>query len=414
MALTMTINLKQIKVRDLFDGYVNNDEDGVWAYHGRLSVRPRYQREFIYSEKEEIAVIETVKKGFPLNVMYWAIARNEKGDKILNDKGEEMYELMDGQQRTISICEFLNNKLVVNFQKFFNIQKSTPNIADDILNYDLQVYICDGEVSDKLNWFRTINISSKELTDQELLNAQYVGEWLTKAKEYFSKTGCLAQETIVTRGHKASDYMTGTPIRQDYLSTVLIWIADYKGLPARTKQGDSYMAEHQGDTDAGDIKSYYVCILDWISGKFKNYRKEMKGLPWGIYYNNYQRGKYKGQIIEKSADEIEDEIAKLIDDDEIDGNIKGIYEYIIDGEEKHLSLRSFDRKIAAKIYEKQKYTCPYCEKKIGGHTYPEGKHSYELKDMEADHIIPWSKGGKTEESNCQLLCKWHNGHKSDN
>lgn len=412
MALTMTIKLENIKLRELFDGYVNSDEDGVVGYHGRLDIRPKYQREFIYDTKEQIAVIDTIKKGFPLNTMYWAVARDEKGQKILKN-GEETYELMDGQQRTISACEFLNNKLVVNYQKFFNIQKSTPNIAEDILNYELQVYICDGEVSDKLAWFRTINIAGKPLTEQELLNAQYTGEWLTKAKYWFSKTGCSAQETIVTKGHKAADYMNGSPIRQDYLSTVLKWIADYKGLPARTDEGDAYMAEHQGDADAGDIKSYYTAVIDWIGGKFKAYRKEMKGLPFGLYFNRYQRGELKGQIIEKNADEIETEIARLIADDEV-GPIKGIYEYIIDGEEKHLSLRQFDEKTARKVYEKQHGICPYCEKKIGGHTYPDGKNIYEFKDMEADHILPWSKGGKTEEDNCQMLCKWHNGHKSDN
>jgi hypothetical protein len=412
MALTMTIKLENIKLRDLFDGYVNSDEDGVVGYHGRLDIRPKYQREFIYDTKEQIAVIDTIKKGFPLNTMYWAVARDEKGQKILKN-GEETYELMDGQQRTISACEFLNNKLVVNYQKFFNIQKSTPNIAEDILNYELQVYICDGEVSDKLAWFRTINIAGKPLTEQELLNAQYTGEWLTKAKYWFSKTGCSAQETIVTKGHKAADYMNGSPIRQDYLSTVLKWIADYKGLPARTDEGDAYMAEHQGDADAGDIKSYYTAVIDWIGGKFKAYRKEMKGLPYGLYFNRYQRGELIGQIIEKNADEIETEIARLIADDEV-GPIKGIYEYIIDGEEKHLSLRQFDEKTARKVYEKQHGTCPYCEKKIGGHTYPDGKNIYEFKEMEADHVLPWSKGGKTQEDNCQMLCKWHNGHKSDN
>ena len=130
MSLTMSIELKQIKLRDLFDGYVNDDENGVVGFHGRLDIRPKYQREFIYNDKEQVAVIDTVKKGFPLNTMYWAIARDQNGEKILNDKGEEMYELMDGQQRTISICEFLNNHVVVNFQKFFNIQKSTPDIAE--------------------------------------------------------------------------------------------------------------------------------------------------------------------------------------------------------------------------------------------------------------------------------------------
>lgn len=413
MPLTMSINLTQIKLRDLFDGYVNSDEDGVIGYHGRLDIRPKYQREFIYGEKEQIAVIDTVKQGFPLNTMYWAVARDENGDKILTADGEETYELMDGQQRTISICEFLANHLVVNFQKFFNIQKSTPDIAEKILDYEMQVYICDGTVSDKLAWFKTINIAGKPLTEQELLNAQYVGEWLTKAKEYFSKTNCNAAEFVVIRGKKASDYISGVPIRQDYLSTVLQWIADYQGLTPRSAAGDTYMANHQGDTTATEIKNYYVAVMEWVGSKFKAYRKEMKGLPWGYWYNKYQRGELANNIITKTADEIETEIIRLIGDDEVE-TVKGIYEYIITGEEKYLSLRQFDDKIKRRVYEAQNHKCPYCDQRIGGHTYAQGITEYDYKEMEGDHIVPWSQGGKTEETNCQMLCKWHNSHKSDN
>lgn len=413
MSLSMTINLHQIKLRDVFDGYKNNDEDGVVGYHGRLDIRPKYQREFIYGEKEQIAVIDTVKKGFPLNTIYWAISRDENGDKILDENGEETYELMDGQQRIISVCEFLANHLVVNYQKFFNIQKSTPDIADKILDYELQVYICDGTVSDKLAWFKTINIAGKPLTEQELLNAQYVGEWLTKAKEYFSKTGCNAAEMMVTKGKKASEYMTGSPIRQDYLSTVLQWIADYQKLAPRSSDGDTYMANHQGDETATELKNYYVSVMEWVGSKFKVWRKEMKGLPWGYWYNKYHRGECAGQIIEKNADEIEERIKALIADEEVETTGKGIYEFIIDGEEKHLSLRAFDDKIKRQVYEEQKHKCPYCDIKKGGHTYPTVLKEYEYNEMEGDHIIPWSAGGKTEKNNCQMLCKWHNGHKSD-
>lgn len=412
MALTMSINLTQIKLRDLFDGYKHSDEDGVVGYHGRLDIRPKYQREFIYDDKEKVAVINTVKQGFPLNTMYWAVARDENGQKILDSDGNETYELMDGQQRTISICEFLANHIVVNFQKFFNIQKSTPDIAEKILDYELQVYICDGTVSEKLAWFKTINIAGKPLTEQELLNAQYVGEWLTKAKEYFSKTNCNAAELMVIRGKKASDYMNGSPLRQDYLSTVLQWISDYQGLAPRSSEGDSYMANHQGDATATEIKNYYVAVMEWVGSKFHTYRKEMKGLSWGLWYNKFQRGECAGHIIEKNPNEIEAEIKNLINDDEVQ-SVKGIYEYIIDGEEKHLSLRAFDDKIKRKVYESQHHKCPHCDAHKGGHTYPEGKTEYEYKEMEGDHIVAWSQGGKTEESNCQMLCKWHNGHKSD-
>lgn len=413
MSLTMSIKLTQIKLRDLFDGYVNSDEDGVIGYHGRLDIRPKYQREFIYGEKEQVAVIDTVKQGFPLNTMYWAVARDKNGDKILNADGEETYELMDGQQRTISICEFLANHIVVNFQKFFNIQKSTPDVAEKILDYELQVYICDGSVSDKLAWFKTINIAGKPLTEQELLNAQYVGEWLTKAKEYFSKTNCNAEELMVIRGKKASNYMSGSPIRQDYLSTVLQWIADYQDLTPRSEKGDTYMAEHQGDETASEIKNYYVSVMEWVGSKFKSWRKEMKGLDWGYWYNKVQRGECKNQIISKTADEIESEVQRLIADKDVTSN-KGIYAYIITGEEKHLSIRAFDDEIKMRVYENQQHKCPYCDRAVGGHTYPEGKTEYEYREMEGDHVLPWSQGGHTEESNCQMLCKWHNGHKSDN
>lgn len=413
MALTMSIQLTQIKLRDLFDGYKNSDEDGVIGYHGRLDIRPKYQREFIYGEKEQVAVIDTVKKGFPLNTIYWAVARDEHGNKILDANGNETYELMDGQQRTISICEFLANHIVVNFQKFFNISKSTPDLANKILDYELQVYICDGSVSDKLAWFKTINIAGKPLTEQELLNAQYVGEWLTKAKEYFSKTGCNASELMVIRGRKASDYMNGTPIRQDYLSTVLKWIADYQGLEPRSDSGDTYMANHQGDATATELKNYYVTVMEWIGSKFISYRKEIKGLPFGLWYNKFNRGECSGMIIEHSPSDIEQTIQSLITDDEV-GSIKGIYEYIIDGEEKHLSLRAFDNKTKRKVFEHQKHKCPYCDNAVGGHTYPNGRNEYEFNEMEGDHIVPWSQGGRTEECNCQMLCKWHNGHKSNN
>lgn len=410
--MAMKITPTEIKLRDLFDGYKNDDENGVVGYHGRLDIRPKYQREFIYKDKQQIAVIETIKNGFPLNTMYWAVARDENGNKILDADGNDTYELMDGQQRTISTCEFLANHLVVEFQKFFNIQKSTPDIAQKILDYSLSVYICDGTVSEKLAWFKTINIASVPLTEQELLNAQYVGEWLTKAKEYFSKTGCNAAELMVIRGKKASDYMSGSPIRQDYLSTVLQWIADYQGLTPRNEKGDTYMANHQGDSTATEIKNYYVSVMEWVGSKFKSYRKDMKGLPWGLWYNKYQRGECNGQIISLNSDQIENEIKKLIDDDEV-GPVKGIYEYLIDGAEKHLSLRAFDDKVKRKVYENQNHKCPYCEIKKDGHTYPTDKHEYDYNEMEGDHIVPWSKGGKTEESNCQMLCKWHNGHKSD-
>jgi hypothetical protein len=171
------------------------------------------------------------------------------------------------------------------------------------------------------------------------------------------------------------------------------------------------MANHQGDATATEIKNYYTSVMEWVGSKFNTYRKEMKGLPWGFWYNKMQSEKCAGQIIAKNAEEIETEIKRLIDDEEVE-TVKGIYEYVIDGEEKHLSLRAFDDKTKRKVYENQNHKCPYCDIHKDGHTYPDNKTEYAFNEMEGDHIVAWSQGGKTEESNCQMLCKWHNGHKS--
>ena len=87
----MKIDLHKIPVREVIAGYKDSAEEGVVAYGGKLDIRPKYQREFVYTGKQRDAVLETVKNGFPLNVMYW----------VKTDQGN--FEVMDGQQRTISV-----------------------------------------------------------------------------------------------------------------------------------------------------------------------------------------------------------------------------------------------------------------------------------------------------------------------
>ena len=116
----MKIDLKEITVRELAEGYVDNDEEGVRGYGGKLDIRPPYQREFIYKEKQRDAVINTISKGFPLNVMYWAI----------RDDGS--FEIIDGQQRTISICQYVRGKFSINKIYFKNLQDDKQN---KILDY---------------------------------------------------------------------------------------------------------------------------------------------------------------------------------------------------------------------------------------------------------------------------------------
>ena len=362
----MNIELKKIPVKDVFKGYLDNNEDGVIGFNGKLNIRPKYQREFIYKDKQREAVLNTIKKGFPLNTIYWA------------KNNDETYELLDGQQRTISICSYINGEYSINYQYFHNL---TQGEKDQILNYELMVYICEGSDREKLEWFKVINIAGEKLTDQELRNAVYTGEWLTDAKNHFSKNNCVAYSL-------AKNYMTGSPIRQDYLETAILWITNRDGIEI-----EDYMALFQNEKDASELWIYFQNVINWVNIHFPKYRKEMKGIKWGYYYNKYYTENY-------NPNSLEEEFLKLIVDEDIT-SIRGIYEYLIDGEEKHLSLRAFSVKMKMEAYTKQDGLCKKCSE------------PFDIEDMEGDHITPWSQGGKTIASNCQMLCKHCNRIKSD-
>ena len=149
----MEIKLHEITIRELTAGYEDKGDDGVVAYGGKLDVRPPFQREFVYDDKQRAMVIDTVMKGHPLNVMYWAV--REDGS----------YEIIDGQQRTISICQYVANDYSV---KTRGNMLAYENLQDDeqqkILDYKLLIYICEGTPSEKLEWFETINIAGAVLT----------------------------------------------------------------------------------------------------------------------------------------------------------------------------------------------------------------------------------------------------------
>jgi len=359
----MEIELKEITVRDLANGYQDNEENGVVGFGGKLDIRPPYQREFIYGEKERNAVIDTVTKNFPLNVMYWAV--REDGN----------FEIIDGQQRTISICQYVNGDFSVDGLAIHNL----PNDKrEQILNYELSVYLCSGLESEKLEWFRTINIAGKVLTDQEMRNAVYSGSWVSDAKRYFSKSTCAAYGL-------ASDYLSGSANRQEYFETVIKWISN--------NNINDYMSIHQNNINANELWEYFKDVIAWVEATFTTKRKViMKGIAWGTLYNIY-----KDEVYDTKA--IEEEIAKLILDDDVTKN-SGIYSYILTGDEKHLSIRSFTPAMKQKVYEKQKGKCVVCGER------------FELSAMEADHIDPWHDGGKTTEENCQMLCKKDNRRKS--
>ena len=358
----MKIELKEITVRELANGYKDNAEEGVLGYDGKLDIRPPYQREFIYKDKQRDAVIDTITKKFPLNTMYWSVRKDGN------------YEIIDGQQRTISVCQYVKGDFSINGLAFHNLPKDK---REQILDYSLMVYFCSGTESERLDWFRVINIAGEKLTDQELRNAVYSGSWVSDAKRYFSKTGCVAYQI-------GSDYLSGSAIRQEYLETAIDWIS--KG------QIEDHMSKHQHDKDAKALWEYFKDVIEWIKSTFTNYRKEMKGVPFGILYNEFKNKKL-------NANKLEKEIAQLMEDEDVT-NKKGIYSYVLTGKEKFLNIRSFTEKQKREAYERQKGVCPVCKKK------------WKIEEMEADHITPWHEGGKTITENCQMLCKDDNRRKS--
>lgn len=369
----MKIELKKIKISELCKGYKNDDATGaVVAYDGKLDIRPPYQREFVYDSDKQKAVIKSVFNGFPLNVMYWAV------------RDDGTYEVMDGQQRTISICQFYYSKFSVKLGTFPE-PRNYSNLKDEqskIDDYELLVYQCSGTYNEKLAWFKTINIAGEKLYEQEIRNAIYSGPWVSDAKSFFSKNQCIAQKL-------GGDYMSGSPIRQDYLETVISWVASTEKIGI-----DEYMQNHQNDKDATPLKEYYKKIIEWIEKTFtKKRKKEMCGLPWGLYYNEYKDSKL-------NPTEIEKEISKLMSDIDV-VNKKGIYAYILDRKESHLNIRTFDEHIRRSVYERQKCKCAKCQKEC------------KIEEMDADHIKPWSKGGQTTAENCQMLCRECNRRKSD-
>jgi len=362
----MKIHLQKLRVEELVADYADKGEAGVTGFGGRLNIRPAYQREFVYKDKQRDAVIDTVRNGFPLNTMYWAVADNGG------------FELMDGQQRTISICQYVHGEYSVTIDGnpfgFANLPKERQQ---QILDYELSIYVCEGTDQQKLDWFRVINIAGEKLYDQELRNAIYTGPWLAAAKSWFSKSGAPAAAI----GNKL---LNGSPIRQDYLETALDWISDGKI--------EAYMAAHQFDQNANELWAYFRAVIEWVNLTFPNYRKEMKGVAWGPLFNRFKD-------VPQDTAKLEAEVSRLMRDEDVTKK-SGIFEYVLSGNERALSIRAFTDNMKREAWERQGGKCPVCTK------------TFSIEDMEADHIDPWHAGGKTVAANCQMLCKPDNRRKS--
>lgn len=359
----MKIDLQRIKIRDIAEGYRNDLEQGVYGYGDKLNIRPIYQREFVYGEKERNAVIDTVMKGYPLNVLYW----------VKSDDGT--FEVLDGQQRTISICEYVKGLFSIDGLFFHSLP---DDIQEKIYEYELMIYVCEGNHSEKLAWFETINIAGMVLSKQEIRNAIFAGPWVTHAKSYFSKTGCPAYMT-------ANRYLSGKMNRQAFLETAIKWISK--------NNIRDYMSENQHNSSAVDMWNYFSSVISWVEATFKVYRKEMKGIEWAFLYDDF-----KDENLD--PDKLELEINKLMEDDHVQKK-KGIYEYVLRRDEKFLNIRAFTDQQKREMYERQGGLCNIRKK------------PYPIEEMEADHIDPWSEGGKTEIENGQMIHKEENRRKSN-
>lgn len=230
-------------------------------------------------------------------------------------------------------------------------------------------------------WFKVLNIAGEKLNAQEGRNAVYHGPFVSDARRLFSKSNCPATKNDWDK------LMKGSPIRQDYLETVLKWKAAEEG-----KSIEQYMSAHAQDEDAGFLFEYYERVMNWVYSVFpKNYyRREMQGVDWGLLYHKFHQQYY-------DAKEMEERVAKLMANDEVK-NKKGIYTFVFDGDESSLNLRQFSASEKRVLYERCGGFCKRCGPKI----------HYKIEEMEADHIKPWSDGGKTELDNGQMLCKHHN------
>jgi hypothetical protein len=386
----MNTTLKtNITVADICDGFVYNELEGkgLFGLSGRLTIQPEYQRNYIYADgKRDVAVIESILKGYPLGLIYF--------NKVTDDN----LEVLDGQQRITSLGRFVTNKFAVKDengmeQYFGGIAKDKQ---DKILNTKLLIYECEGEESEIKEWFKTINIAGVPLNSQELLNAVYSGPFVTLLKQEFSNS----QNSNI---QKWSAYVKGNVDRQEFLERALEWVS-------KNNIGD-YMSKHRNDNNNNEVKTYFTSVIDWTSSVFKDVESEMCGLEWGRLYEEYHNKSY-------NPTKVSEQVKELYADPYVK-NRKGVFEYILGNldNKKLLDIRVFDEATKKTVYTKQTNeakekgisNCPLCAL---------GKNSnknriYKISEMDADHVTAWSKGGKTDIKNCEMLCKTHNRAKGN-
>jgi hypothetical protein len=386
-----TILKTTITVKEICDGFVYNELEGkgLFGLSGKLTIQPEYQRNYIYASdggKKEMAVIQSVLKGYPIGLIYF----NKVSDNNL--------EVLDGQQRITSLGRFVSDKFAIKDAN--GMEQYFGGMAKDkqakILEAKLLIYECEGTESEIKEWFKTINIAGVPLNDQELLNAVYSGPFVTLGKAEFSNS----QNANI---QKWSAYVSGSANRQEFLECALDWVS--KG-----NIGD-YMSRHRFDKDINELKKYFNSVIDWVSSVFTDVESEMRGLEWGRLYEAYHKKAY-------NPAKVSAEVQKLYADPYVK-NRKGIFEYILGGsvDTKLLEVRVFDEATKKAVYtiqtakaeKKGESNCPLC---AIGHDANKSK-IWQFIEMDADHVSAWSKGGKSDIKNCQMLCKTHNRAKGN-
>mgnify|MGYP001123997713 FL=1 len=388
----MKTNLRHYKVQEITEGFTYNELEGrgLFGLAGKLTIQPEYQRNYIYADgKRDVAVIESLLRGYPLGLIYF--------NKLENDQ----LEILDGQQRVTSFGRFVTGKFAIidendTPQYFSGLAKDKQ---EKILNSELLVYECEGTESEIKEWFKTINIAGVPLNNQELLNAVYSGPFVTAGKEEFSNS----QNANIQRW---SAYVRGSANRQDFWERALEWVSSSKGVTV----GD-YMSSHRHEEQIKEVKTYFNTVIDWADALFTDLESEMCGLEWGRLYETFHKTSY-------DPNKLSERVRELYGDPYVK-NRKGIWEYLLGGEteKKLLNIRVFDDAVKKSTYKqqtdeaesKQESNCPLCS--LGSDSNKQ--KIWKLNEMDADHVEAWSKGGATDASNCQMLCKTHNRAKGN-
>lgn len=393
----MKTELKTYTIREITKDFIYNEYEGKGLYGlaGELVIQPEFQRNYIYNKGgRDEAVIHSILKGYPLGLIYFSVGQD--------DNGNERLEVLDGQQRITSIGRFVIGRFAIQTDSGEQTFSSLPQDQQDfIMDTELLVYVCTGTESEIKEWFKTINISNVPLNEQELRNAIYSGSFVTKAKAEFSKSTDVRQ-------NKWGHYIKGDPARQEVLEAALKWVSDSQGTSI-----DGYMAAHRQDNDIDELKTYFATVIDWVAARFPGTpRSQMRGLPWGKFYETWGQDSYDGDATAKRVKE-------LFGDPTIKSK-KNIYEFILGGEQETqlLGVRLFDdaTKLAAfneqtkEAEQKGVSNCPDCAL---SNKESERVKIYDLKQMEADHVTPWSKGGESTPDNCTMLCVRHNRAKGN-